>query len=922
LASKEDIKLNLERLRIENEIAKVQERYTKGLSDWREGQKKIKDNAKLISKYSDDILQLEKDINKEKKKGNAQDKEAIKAAEKYKAELKKQQTQLVAHNKELANSVSFLKAAGNQMVTGFKSMLPSLREIISLVAGTEQAALDTARAVGLSGSGMEAMKQSVYAAEESVVKWYGSIGDGAKMMQSFNEETGRAVVLGEKSVEAMAMNAHMVGLTNTEMGGLVGEMEAFGLGAVQASEFIGDMQAMSEQMGVNSLKVIKKFQQNLGLLNKLNFRGGMNALAKMAAHSEKFKLSMESVASVSDKVFRPEGAIEAAARLQTMGGAMSQLGDPFQLMYNARNAPEELAKSLTKAAKESATFNKSTGEFEMSAHELDRLRESADALGMDYQELVKTAKQAAKVDYLGQFLGDIPKDQRGIFEGMTEMTKEGAKITFMNEMGQVEQKLLSELGPTEKKNIIARAKDEEKRAKAYAGTEKQFGKVLESLKLVAMNALLPLMDQLTKSGILDDLGDKIVAFAKDVRTKWWPFLKNFAQKLYQLFSPKGLFLVALTLLLLKTFPSLITGLFKMIFSAGGAVGNFLKNKIMGGGSKATPEVPSPVKGKSGGPLKSLASGLEKMGNPKVLFGALNLIPTAVGMVALVPAIPVLAFFGMMKLKSLYKNLSALGRGLTQLGSPQALLGALNLSLAAVGFTLMTAGLIGLGGIALLGEAAAAGLVALAGGLAALGNPATAGFAAIGVLLLMGVGAAMMMMGAAIYFVAAGIALIIDSFVNLFSVVSFENVGAMMLLGPALMLASLGIISLAGSLVIMGIALANPFGLLGLIGLAAAAYSLGDAMKDVDAGGITKAVDAVNSVNTENIEALKSLSMWLGMMGNNIKVEFAEIKVEGEIDLVGQNGAEANSDLLNNKGFIRSLNQIISEHAGANKKGYQ
>ncbi len=919
MASKEDIKLNLEILRIENEIAKVQERYTKGLSDWREGQKKIKDNAKLISKYSDDILQLEKDINKEKKKGNAQDKEAIKAAEKYKAELKKQQTQLVAHNKELANSVSFLKAAGNQMVTGFKSMLPSLREIISLVAGTEQAALDTARAVGLSGSGMEAMKQSVYAAEESVVKWYGSIGDGAKMMQSFNEETGRAVVLGEKSVEAMAMNAHMVGLTNTEMGGLVGEMEAFGLGAVQASEFIGDMQAMSEQMGVNSLKVIKKFQQNLGLLNKLNFRGGMNALAKMAAHSEKFKLSMESVASVSDKVFRPEGAIEAAARLQTMGGAMSQLGDPFQLMYNARNAPEELAKSLTKAAKESATFNKSTGEFEMSAHELDRLRESADALGMDYQELVKTAKQAAKVDYLGQFLGDIPKDQRGIFEGMTEMTKEGAKITFMNEMGQVEQKLLSELGPTEKKNIIARAKDEEKRAKAYAGTEKQFGKVLESLKLVAMNALLPLMDQLTKSGILDNLGDRIVAFAKDVRTKWWPFLKNFAQKLYQLFSPKGLFLVALTLLLLKTFPGLILGLFKMIFSAGGAVGRFLKNKIVGGG-KTTPKVPSPVKGKPGGPLKSLASGLEKMGNAKVLFGALNLIPTSIGMVAMVPAIPTLMLFGLVKMGSLYRNLSALGRGLAVMGNPNAALGAGVLALAAVAFTAMTAGSIGLAAIALGGAAAGAGLEALTAGLVALG--ASVEISGIGILILLGLGAAMMMMGTAVYYVAEGIALIIDSFVNLFSVVSLDNVGSLLLLGPALMLTSLGIMSLAGAIVIMGIALANPFGLLGLIGLAAAAYSLGDAMKGVDAGGISKAVDAVNSVNTENIEALKSLSMWLGMMGNNIKVEFAEIKVEGEIDLVGQNGAEANSDLLNNKGFIRSLNQIISEHAGANKKGYQ
>lgn len=922
MASKEDIKLNLERLRIENEIAKVQERYTKGIKDWREGQKKIADNAKLIAKYNDDILNLEKLITAEKKKGAAMDKEAVKAAEKYKAELEQSRVQLISHNRELASSVSFLKAAGNQLIKGFTSLLPSLREIISLMSGMEQSALDTARTLGLSGSGLEAMKQSVYGAEESMVKWYGSIGDGAKLMQSFNEETGRAVILSDQASEAMAMTAFMTGLSAEEMGSLAGEMEAFGLGSQQSAGMIREIHKESELMGVNAGKVIKKFQSNLGMLNKMNFKGGVKSLGKLAMHSEKFKLSMEAVASVTELGFNMEKAVEASARLQTLGGAMSQLGDPFQLMYNARNAPEELAKSLTKAAQESATFNKTTGEFEMSAHELHRLRESADALGMDYQELVQTAKQAAKVDYLGQFLGDIPKEQRGIFEGMTEMTKDGATISFVDEDGVMQTKLLGDLKKSEKENILKRAKEDEERAKAYAGTEKQFQKLLMSLKLLAVNALMPLMEKLTKSGVLDKIGDVIIDFAKKVRTEWWPQIKKFGRLLMSIFSPKGLFITALTLLLLRTFPGLLTGLFKLIFSAGGAVGKFLKNKFSSGGTGGGSNVKTPVKGKPGGPLKSLASGLEKMGNPKVLFGALNLIPTAIGMVALVPAIPTLAFLGTMKLKSLYKNLSAIGRGLTQMGTPQAALGAGVLLLSSIAFAAMTFGVIGLAAIALGGEAAGIGLIGLASGLVALGNPGTAAFAAIGVAILIGVGAAMMMMGAAIYFVAAGIALIITSFVDLFSVVNISNIGAIMLLGPALMLASLGIISLAGAIVIMGLALANPFGLLGLIGLAAAAYSLGDAMKGVDPDGITKAVNAVNSVNTENIEALKSLSMWLGMMGNNIKIEFGEIKVDGEIDLIGQNGAEAKSDLLNDKEFIRELNQIIAEHTGANKKGYQ
>ena len=148
----------------------------------------------------------------------------------------------------------------------------------------------------------------------------------------------------------------------------------------------------------------------------------------------------------------------------------------------------------------------------------------------------------------------------------------------------------------------------------------------------------------------------------------------------------------------------------------------------------------------------------------------------------------------------------------------------------------------------------------------------------------------------------------------------DNIGAIMMLGPALMVASLGIISLAAAIVIMGLALANPFGLLGLLGLAVAAYSLGDAMKGVDAGGISDAVDAVNSVNIANIEALKELSMWLGMASGTIKIEFGEINVGGEIDLVGGGGTKVGSDLLKDPKFTNELKRVIAEHTHFDKKG--
>ena len=118
-------------------------------------------------------------------------------------------------------------------------------------------------------------------------------------------------------------------------------------------------------------------------------------------------------------------------------------------------------------------------------------------------------------------------------------------------------------------------------------------------------------------------------------------------------------------------------------------------------------------------LKGLAAGLEKMGTGKVLKGALNLIPTALGFVIIVPGIP-----GMFAVSALGvgagAGLVALGEGLKKMGAANTSYGALNLSLAAVGFTLMTAGAVGLAFVAALGVGAGAGLVGLGVGLKSMG----------------------------------------------------------------------------------------------------------------------------------------------------------------------------------------------------------
>ena len=66
----------------------------------------------------------------------------------------------------------------------------------------------------------------------------------------------------------------------------------------------------------------------------------------MSSDALRLKLDMDGIASLADKVFRPEGAIEMAAQLSVMGGEFAKLGDPMTLMFKARNDMEGFAKDI------------------------------------------------------------------------------------------------------------------------------------------------------------------------------------------------------------------------------------------------------------------------------------------------------------------------------------------------------------------------------------------------------------------------------------------------------------------------------------------------------------------------------------------------------------------------------------------------
>ena len=190
--------------------------------------------------------------------------------------------------------------------------------------------------------------------------------------------------------------------------------------------------------------------------------------------------------------------------------------------------------------------------------------------------------------------------------------------------------------------------------------------------------------------------------------------------------------------------------------------------------------------------------------------------------------------------------------------------------------------------------------------------------ALGILL--GVGAAMLMIGGAVWLVAQGMTSVVDAFTRMFTIL--PTAGAQLLdagLGFMSMAAGIGILTAS----LIALSAASFIALPGMLMLGAVTGMLvgtAAALSSVGGGdGLTRAVEAINSVDVSKLDALKSLSMWMALLGSDLKVSFDEnLTVQGSIELVGEKG-KATVD-MNNPEHIKALKDAIFRSADNQKQG--
>jgi hypothetical protein len=552
-------------------------------SKMRESSTKFLSASVEIVKRTKELRDLESQIVKLKQEEETLNQQITNATGEELENLRKQKAQLKENQKYVQGLVRENKA----MVTAFRNQAGSLKNIsialtrdvwggLKKVGGGLKrisAELKTqfltyseqdgqirriSTNLGILGKQQYALRKTLYQSALATQRWGASAGEVAQMYESYVESTGRLIPLSEESAKSLALMAKGTALGSEGSAQMASNMETFGMSIQSTAKYVEDVSNMSEKMGVSSSVVLKTLNQNLKKAQSLNFKDGVKGIAKMAALSTKLKMDMGEIMGFAETLYEPEGAIEAAAALQMMGGAFSQMGDPLKLMYQGRNNPEQLTKDLANAASASVEFNRASGEFKIPAMELQRLKQVSEATGVSMESLTESALTVAKQKKIGSILSpNVSGEYKEFVESLGQFNAKNGKfeITVGNDVYDI-----SKLNQSTIKSLMGQDTALKARAEEAQSSMERFKNMLESFKNIAYlffggleKSLRGPLEKLmgTGEGTIQDFGRKATELGETVG-KWLagtlvPFLqtgipmfvdavKNIGQKIGEFFQ--------------------------------------------------------------------------------------------------------------------------------------------------------------------------------------------------------------------------------------------------------------------------------------------------------------------------------------------------------------------------------------------------
>lgn len=305
--------------------------------------------------------------------------------------------------------------------------------------------------------------------------------------------TGKFATLNKQTWENAGLAAKVYVGELEDLTGLFPSFMEIGLGAEETTKAVTRIGKESLSVGISSQKTIQVLKQDIGKINEYGFKNGVDGLGKMAKTAIELRMNLNDVFKIAEKVMNPEGAIDLAANLQVLGGAIGDFNDPLKLMYMATNNVEGLQDALKDAASSLTTYNAEQGRFEITGVNLRRAREMATQFGMSLGDLSKIAiataeRTSAASDLMARGLTLKDKDKE-FLTNIAQMKEGrmvielGASEKLQKALGVKDEVALEELTQEQVNQLVAmrselETKTEEEIVRDQANTVKQMGRDL------------------------------------------------------------------------------------------------------------------------------------------------------------------------------------------------------------------------------------------------------------------------------------------------------------------------------------------------------------------------------------------------------------------------------------------------------------
>ena len=294
---------------------------------------------------------------------------------------------------------------------------------------------------------MDEMADAVARSAAGVIRLGGDAAAASRTMAEIAEGSKRNVIATEEQVSKLYAATTILGGTSKD---LVNNFAEVGIEASQIGTNLESSIEYIQSVGLNAKDVMGDVNENMSKMNRYQFEGGVQGMAKMAAQASMLRFDMQETFNFAEKVLTPEGAIETAAGLQRLGVSIGNLTDPFALMNQSLTDPSGLQDSIIKAAKQFTEFDEKTKTFKINPQGVLMLREIEQEAGMSAGSLSKAALAAADLDKrISAISPEIQfekEEDKQLLANMATM-KDGQYVVQLknDQTGIIEQKKLSDL---------------------------------------------------------------------------------------------------------------------------------------------------------------------------------------------------------------------------------------------------------------------------------------------------------------------------------------------------------------------------------------------------------------------------------------------------------------------------------------------